>query len=155
MQKKTRNMALVLAGVAVLLLGRNSRTVKEYFSGRRSAVSESGMQEKTRNVALVLAGVAVLLLRGHYDGWGAPMVRSYGGNFGVSFAVYFMLRQLPAPWGTKRWVTAGLALAAVSLFEATNGFGVTANTYDRWDFVANAAGIGLALGVDAVARVKK
>jgi len=106
------------------------------------------MQEKTRNVALVLAGVAVLLLRGHYDGWGAPVVRSYAGNFSISFAVYFMLRLPPAPWGTKRWLAAGLALTAVSLFEATNGFGVTANTYDRWDFVANGAGIVVAWGVD-------
>lgn len=110
------------------------------------------MQEKTRNVAMVLAGVAVLLGKRGYSGWGETLVHNQGGNCSMSFAVYFILRQLPAPWGTRMPMTAALALAAVSLFEATDGFGVMTNTYDPWDFVANGVGILLALGVDGVMR---
>ena len=36
----------------------------------------------------------------------------------------------------------------VEAFEATNGFGVMANTYDAVDFVANAAGVGVAVVID-------
>jgi hypothetical protein len=38
----------------------------------------------------------------------------------------------------------------VGLFEATDGFGVMANTFDPIDFAANAAGVGLAVIVDVV-----
>ena len=45
---------------------------------------------------------------------------------------------------------AGLALAAVWGFEATDGFWVMSNVYDPWDFVADAVGVGVALGVDGI-----
>lgn len=41
----------------------------------------------------------------------------------------------------------------VELFEVTNGFAVMHNTYDPVDLVANAAGVGLALAVDAVWKI--
>jgi hypothetical protein len=47
-------------------------------------------------------------------------------------------------------VTAGLALAAVDLFEATDGFKVMSNVYDPADYLANTVGIALALMVDVV-----
>jgi hypothetical protein len=40
------------------------------------------------------------------------------------------------------------AFAAVASFEATNGFGVMSNTFDPWDFLADAAGIGLGVLAD-------
>lgn len=46
--------------------------------------------------------------------------------------------------------TAGMALLVAELFEATNGFGVMTNVYDPFDFAANAVGVGLALGLDAL-----
>jgi hypothetical protein len=49
-------------------------------------------------------------------------------------------------------VTTGLALLVVQLFEATDGFGVMGNVYDRVDFVANTVGVGLALVVDLLTR---
>lgn len=107
------------------------------------------MNTKTRNVLFTLGGAAALAAKGRYGGPFQDFVRSYGGNFVVSFAMYFLLANLPFP---RKWSTAaaaGGALAAVSLFEATNGFGVMANTYDPWDFVANGAGIALAACVDA------
>jgi hypothetical protein len=47
-----------------------------------------------------------------------------------------------------RLLAASLTLLAVELFEVTDGLGVMANTYDPIDFVANAAGVGLAVIVD-------
>ena len=35
-------------------------------------------------------------------------------------------------------------------YEASNGFGVMTNVYDRVDFAANAVGIALALAIDSV-----
>ena len=40
------------------------------------------------------------------------------------------------------------ALLTVELFELLNGFGVMSNVYDPWDYLANALGIGLAVGID-------
>ena len=50
----------------------------------------------------------------------------------------------------NRLIVAVIALLVVELFEATNGFGVMANTYDPFDFLANAIGVALAIGVDIV-----
>jgi hypothetical protein len=105
---------------------------------------------KLRNVVFVLLGTAVLLLKRHYTGSGREAVQSYGGNLCVSFAVYFLLANLPFPARYRRALPATLALAIVELFEATNGFGIMANTYDPGDFLANALGIALALTVDVL-----
>ncbi|HSA23998.1 MAG TPA: hypothetical protein P5076_21240, partial [Myxococcota bacterium] len=111
-----------------------------------------GVKDRVLRVALVLAGVAGLLLRDQYAGPGQELVRCHAGNLCVSFALYFVATFLPWPGRFGRLLSAGLALAAVELFEATDGFGVMANTYDPLDFVANAAGVGLALGLDALVR---
>jgi len=104
---------------------------------------------KARNVLCVLAGTAVLLLKRLYSGPGKEVVHSYGGNLSVSFAVYFVLLQLPVPGVFRKPVAAGLALAAVESFEIFNGFGVMANTYDPLDLIANAVGVALAVVVDS------
>jgi hypothetical protein len=106
------------------------------------------MSFKARNVGLTLLGVAGLLACGRYEGPWRVLVHSYGGNLSVSFAMYFILLQLPAPARHLRSLAAGLALLCVTLFEAFDGFGITLNTYDPFDYPANAAGIALALLVD-------
>jgi len=103
---------------------------------------------KARNVLYVLVGAAALILKKYYAGPGEQLVHNYGGNIAASFAVYFVLLQLPLPAVLKKPVAAGLALALVELFEAFDGFGVMTNTYDPFDFVANVLGVGLALVVD-------
>jgi hypothetical protein len=105
--------------------------------------------DKARNVLFVLAGLAVLLLKRHYSGPGKEAVYGYGGNLGVSFALYFLLLQLPIPVAFRKPASAGLALAAVETFEVFNGFGVMANTYDPLDLIANALGVAVALAVDS------
>jgi hypothetical protein len=109
---------------------------------------------KLRNVLCVLIGVAALVLKKYYAGPGQQPVQDYGGNIGVSFAVYFLFLQLSIPAAFKKPVAAGIALAVVELFEASDGFGVMTNTYDPFDFVANAVGVALALSVDSILRVR-
>jgi len=104
---------------------------------------------KHRDVLLVLLGIAALVLKRHFGGPFHEVIQSYGGNISVSFAVYFLLKYLPLHARFKAFLTAGLALIVVELFEACDGFGVMENVYDPFDFVANFAGVALALAVDA------
>jgi hypothetical protein len=108
------------------------------------------MSSRARNIAFTLCGVAGLVLKGRYRGPNQIAVHSYWGNIAASFAVYFILANLPFCMKFGRLVTAGCAFAVVGLFEVTNGFHVMTNTYDPIDHVANAVGIALALLADAV-----
>ena len=101
-----------------------------------------------RNVVMALLGAAVLVLTPAYGGPLADVLRSYGGNIAVSFALYFAALNASARYRRPRLLAAFATLLAVELFEATDGFGVLTNTFDINDFVANAAGVGLAVVVD-------
>ena len=105
-----------------------------------------------RYVLFVLAGVAVLIMKPHYHGPLAPVIFNYGGNFAVSFAVYFIVGIAASRHGWGRWIIVAAALLAVELFEIADGFGIMANVYDPVDLLANAAGIALAFVVDAITR---
>jgi hypothetical protein len=107
---------------------------------------------KLRTVLFVFLGVAGLMLKGRYSGPSHDAVRSYGGNFAVSFAVYFVLINPLLERRFSRLLAAGAALAVVSLFEALDGFGVMQNVYDPVDFIANASGVALAFVVDGMTR---
>jgi len=110
----------------------------------------STIAAKARYLFFDLLGVAGLMLKRHYAGPYQEAVWSYGGNVAASFAMYFIVALLPLPPRFSKPLAGGLALLAVELFEATNGFGVMTNTYDPVDFAANAAGVALALAVDIV-----
>jgi hypothetical protein len=108
----------------------------------------------TRNVAFAVLGAAVLVFKPLYRGPFEGPVCAWAGSFSVSFALYFstqivFLRRLDvSPW-TTRLVAAGATLAAVTAFEATDGFwGAMGNTYDPADFIANAAGVAIAVLAD-------
>lgn len=105
---------------------------------------------KARDVFFVFLGVVGLVLKRQYSGTLEEVIHSYAGNFAASFAVYFIVKNIPFRSGYKKVLTAGLALGVVQLFEVFDGFGVMTNVYDPVDFVANFAGIALALAVDAV-----
>ncbi len=119
-----------------------------------------------RHVVWIMVGIAGLVLKGRYSGPAHDLVHSYGGNVAASFAVYFWARLATAPFleadGARRGgrvapklarlLAAGLALLIVELFEVFDGFGVMSNVYDRVDLAANAAGIAIALAVDALVR---
>ena len=85
-----------------------------------------------------------------YDGPFAELLGAYGGNVAVSFALYFACLNASARYQRPRLLAASASLLAVELFEATDGLGVMANTFDSIDFAANAAGVGLAVVVDVV-----
>ena len=101
-----------------------------------------------RNVVFVLVGVGVLILKHSYRGPLSAIFASYAGNVAVSFSVYFLVLIAVSRWTYGRILAAVLALAAVELFEITNGFGIMSNVYDQFDLLANALGVGLAIAVD-------
>ncbi len=101
-----------------------------------------------RNVGFVVLGVAALVTKPLYHGPLAQAVHAWGGNFAVSFAVYFLALIAAPRLAMGRLAAAASALLAVEAFELTNGFGVMSNVYDPLDLAANAAGVGAALLVD-------
>lgn len=103
---------------------------------------------RARNIGLAILGAAVLVLKSSYSGPLEEAVRSYAGNFAVTFALYFAAVSGTYSLRRPHVVAAISTLAAVSLFEITDGFGVMANVYDPFDLLANGAGAGLALAVD-------
>jgi hypothetical protein len=105
---------------------------------------------KTRTVLMALVGVAGLLLKGSYSGPLRESVHNYVGNVSVSFAVYFVVSNLPFPAGHRRLFAALVALAVVEGFEVSNGYGVMSNVYDPLDLLANGAGIAIAVLVDVL-----
>ena len=113
------------------------------------------IRETTRNIVFILIGVAVLVFKRHYSGPFEALVDAYGANVAVSFAVYFNALLVPVQFRYKRLWAAGLALAAVELFEVFDGFGIMTNVYDSIDLVANAVGVVLALVVDTVLTLRK
>jgi len=107
---------------------------------------------QTRDVVFSVIGAVCLVLKGAYNGPLQQVVHSYGGNFVVSFALYFACLSATSEWRRPQAAAALLTLAAVTAFELTDGFGIMANVYDPIDLVANAAGVGFAISVDMLSR---
>ena len=118
------------------------------LAGSREPGSDLRRAITIRNVALAVLGAAVLVLKSAYHGPLQDVFHTYAGNVAVSFALYFAALNATARLGRPRLIAASLTLLAVEVFEGTNGFGVMENVYDPSDFVANAAGIALAVLVD-------
>jgi hypothetical protein len=64
----------------------------------------------------------------------------------VFFIAQFGFSALPYP---RIFSTIG-SLLAMEFFELTNGYGMMSNVYDPCDYLANALGIGLALGIKSL-----
>jgi hypothetical protein len=103
-----------------------------------------------RTYIFIALGIIVLLFKRHYNGPFAELVINQGSNFSVSFAIYFIGLIAFSSFPRSRLMAAVGALLAVESFELLNGFGVMTNVYDPWDLLANALGIGLALGIDLI-----
>ena len=114
---------------------------------RSSGEGDAG--SRRMDLLLVLLGVLGLLAKRHIA---SGLVHSYGGNFAASFATVFLLKLPSVPKRFRSAAAAVLALVAVELFEATNGFGVMTNTFDPADYLANAVGVAFAVLVDGVLR---
>jgi hypothetical protein len=103
---------------------------------------------KVRNVLFSLLGAAGLVFKPLYTGPFQELVLSHGGNFSVSFALYFAAINATVSTPYPRTLAAGLILVAVQAFELLDGFGFMANVYDPIDLLANFAGVGFAVLVD-------
>ena len=105
-----------------------------------------------RNYFFLLLGIAGLLLVFWYSGPFFNLVHSYGGNLTASFAFYFIVRPTVARLRSNRTASVLITLLVAELFEATNGFfGIMTNVYDPLDYLVNALGVALAVGVDVSA----
>jgi len=103
---------------------------------------------RTRNVIFALIGAGALVLKNSYSGPLEQVVYAYGGNFVISFALYFATVSATHRYRRPRLGAALITLLAVTAFEVTGGFGLMANVYDPVDIIANAAGVGFAIVVD-------
>ena len=106
--------------------------------------------ETTRNIAFAILGAVGLVLKPAYRGHLQHVVHAYGGNFPVSFGLYFAAISAAKRFGFGQLAAAIATLLAVEAFELTNGFGVMVNSYDPIDLMANAVGVGIAVVVDVV-----
>jgi hypothetical protein len=112
------------------------------------AMSETGM--RVRNLCFILFAIGLFMLKRHYSGPLYTLIQSYAGNICVSFALYFNFLNLYVPHRLNRLLATSLALVCVESFELFNGFGLMANTYDHFDLLANAIGVGCAYGLDKI-----
>jgi hypothetical protein len=112
--------------------------------------TKSDSRMTMRNVLFVLLASGLFLLKRPYSGPLKELIHSYAGNISVSFALYFLFLNLRALRQQRRLLAALLALACVESFEAFNGFGLMSNTYDPYDFTANAIGVACAFGLDTI-----
>ncbi len=103
---------------------------------------------KVRNVFFAVLGAAGLVFKPLYAGPFQELVLSYGGNFSVSFALYFAAINASVATPYPRFLAALLVLVAVQAFELLDGFGIMANVYDPLDLLANFVGVGAAVLVD-------
>jgi hypothetical protein len=116
------------------------------YTGRGAVVTMNARLQK-RNVLMVLAGVAGLLIKGWFSDPIGELAYSYVGNLAVSFAVYFLV-SIAAGSRLNCVIIALIALLVVEIFELADGFGIMANVYDPFDYLANALGVALAYFVD-------
>jgi len=104
---------------------------------------------RKRNILMVLIGVSGLLLKSWFSDSISELTYCYLGNLSVSFAVYFLV-SLGADGRLNQVTCVSIALLVVEGFELTDGFGIMANVYDPFDYLANALGVSLAYLVDVL-----
>jgi len=85
----------------------------------------------------------------------AGFVHAYAGNVTASFSVYFLATMASARTGRSHVLAGAAALLVVEAFELLDGFGVLTNTYDPWDLLANAVGVGVAAGVEGMLDLRR
>jgi len=120
---------------------------KEAFS-QKFGVAEDVVSEKAWRILCIATGVGGLLFSRHYSGFGADFLHAHGANISFSFAAYFLLRFFNLPPKRNRFSAAAYAIAGVSAQEGAQAVGLYPGIFDGLDFLFNAAGISLALGLD-------
>jgi hypothetical protein len=105
---------------------------------------------RAQDVLLALLGGLALVMKNQLARFGGVLVRDYGGNAAASFAAFFVLKLPPVRSRFRLAAAAAFTLLATELFEFTDGFGFMSNIYDPGDYLANAIGVALALGVEGI-----
>ncbi len=108
------------------------------------------LRSRLYDLSLVLLGAVALVTKRHIN---VGIVQSYGGNIAASFSTFFLLKLPFVSTKFQAATAAVLALLATELFEASNGFGFMSNTYDSADYLANALGVALAVGVNTALQL--
>jgi hypothetical protein len=98
---------------------------------------------------MILIGFSGLVLKKWLSNTISDTIYSYLGNFTVSYAIFF-LPKIASENRINSLISALIALTIVESFELTNGFGIMANVYDPFDYLANALGISLAYIIDMI-----
>jgi len=105
---------------------------------------------------IVVVGIQLVVAALHfvtgssYGGAWPVFINSYLIDILLPFAFYFLLTLRPMPFKQPWLVSAGLVFMAAAAAELAQAFGlpVLGRTFDPLDFVAYAAGAGLAMVVD-------
>ncbi len=87
------------------------------------------------------------------------LMNGYVHDITLPFGLYFANKLVNSPLAKNPYVNAGTLFLAASALEICQKFdlpiGVYGGTYDPWDFLAYAAGAGLAIAVDELTFRKK
>jgi hypothetical protein len=90
-----------------------------------------------------------------YQGPMENLVHSYGHDTAFPFGLYFFNKLIGSGLGKNEWINAAYVFLGCSAFEAAQGLGLYHGTFDPKDFLAYAAGAGLAVAVDKLTFKKK
>ncbi len=80
---------------------------------------------------------------------------SYGADVALPFGAYYLGKLINLPKIANEWVNAAAGFVGCSLFEVGQGLGLYEGTFDPKDFIAYAAGTGLAIGIDKLINRKR
>ena len=108
-------------------------------------------------VAIQLVVAALHFVTGsNYGGPWPLFVNGYLIDVLLPFAFYFLTTLRPMPIKRPGLVRGGAVFAAAAVAETAQGLGIPilGSTFDVLDFVAYAAGVGLAIGVDKLIFAK-
>ena len=90
-----------------------------------------------------------------YSGPMENLVHGYGHDVTLPFGLYFLNKLIGFPLGKNEWVNAAYVFLGCSAVETAQGLGLYHGTFDPKDFLAYAAGAGLAIAVDKISFKKK
>ncbi|MBI2146410.1 hypothetical protein HYU22_03655 [Candidatus Woesearchaeota archaeon] len=91
----------------------------------------------------------------HYNGDAEWFTKGYLHDITLPFGLYFFSKLIGSPIGKNKGFNAAYVFLACSAGEAAQGFGLYSGTFDPKDFLAYAAGAGLAVAVDRLTFKKK
>ena len=112
------------------------------------------MSERIGSILCIRGGIGGLLFSRHYLKVGAGLLYAQGANVSISLVDFFLMRFFNLSPKGNGFAAAVYAFLVVSAQEIAEGLGLYPRMFDALDFVFNALGTCLALGID-ILRLKK